>query len=296
MGSGEEYTPCTRVTDRQLPVSLDLLGYRAFVTAPDIEMRAKIAAIFGDLRAPDDNQAEKAARYRLTRDDAARWSLFANESCTFSGGQSADALIALEWQLVTDLIIYRRDCFHLHAAALTDPSGACGVLVVGASGSGKTTLALGLMTCGFLPYADDVTLVAPATLFPRPLRRAFHADDATRALVGALGGPPAWRSAPLPDGYLLPTRWATADVPIRYVLFPTRAPGELPALAPLAAADAVTALLPFSMTLSHDPALALAVAARLTRHARCYRLSTGDLGATVACVRALVTGTPVPGR
>jgi len=284
------------VPDAEPPVSLDLLGYRALVTAPDAGMRAKIAAIFGDLRAPDDHPVEKAARYRLTCDNAARWSLFANESCTYSGGRSADALIALEWQLVTDLVAYRRDCFHLHAAALADPSDSCGVLVVGASGSGKTTLALGLMTCGFLPYADDVTLIAPATLRPRPLRRAFHADDATRALVGALGGPPVWRSASLPEGYVLPARWATAAVPIRYVLFPTLAPGEPPALVPLSVADAVTALLPFSMTLSHDPALALAVAARLTRHARCYRLSTGDLGATVACVRALVTGAPVPER
>ena len=278
------------MTGRESALPFDLLGYHAIVTAPDADMRAMIAGIFGDLRAADDFPAETATHYRLTCDGAARWSLFANEMCVSTGDRRADALIALEWQIVTDLVAYRRDCFHLHAAALTDPSRSCGVLVVGASGSGKTTLTLGLMARGFLPYADDVTLIAPPTLMPQPLRRAFHTDDETRALVGAMGGPPVWRSTPLPEGYTLPARWAVADVPIRFVLFPTLAPSQPPALVPLAIAAAVAALLPYSMTLSHDPALALEVAARLTRHARCYALSTGNLGATVECVRALVAG------
>ncbi|MHB8645823.1 MAG: hypothetical protein ACYDAR_08560 [Thermomicrobiales bacterium] len=275
-------------------LSLDLLGYHAIVTVPDDEMRAMVAAIFDDLRVSDDHSCETATQYRLTRDDAARWSLFIDDTSVYSGDQPADALIALEWQLVTNLVAHRRDCFHLHAAALADPSGSCSMLIAGMSGSGKTTLALGLMARGFLPYADDVTLIAPVTLMPLALRRAFHADAATRALVAAMGAPPVWRSAPLPDGYLLPARWATADVPIRFVLFPILTPGEPPALVPLSVADAVTALLPFSMTLSRDPALALAVAARLTRDARCYALSTGDLGATVAMVHALVAGEHVP--
>lgn len=274
-------------------MTLDLLGYRARVTAPDGEMLAQVAAIFDDLRADDDRPRE-ATHYRIGCDGAAGWSLAVNEAPIYSGARRADMLIALEWQLVTDLVAHRRDCFHLHAASLADPSGSCGVLIVGVSGSGKTTLALALMAGGFVPYADDVTLIAPATLMPRAVRRAFHADDTTRALVGALDGPPVWRSAPLPDGYVLPAQWATADVPIRLVLFPTRTPGEPPALAPMPVADAVAALLPYSMTLAHDPALALAVAARLTRDARCFALSTGDLGATAACVRALVAAECAP--
>ena len=276
------------IKSRASSLSFDVLGYRAVVTAPDDDMLAMVAAVFSDLRATNDLPA-KATHYRLTCDDSSHWSLFVNEACVHGGAGRADALVALEWRLVTDLVAYRRDWFHLHAAALADPTGSCGVLIVGRSGSGKTTLTLGLMARGFLPYADDVALIAPATLTPQPLRRAFHADDATRALVEAMGAPPVWRSAPLPEGYLLPARWATADVPIHYILFPTLVPGEPPALGPLTVADAVTALLPYSMTLSHDPALALAVAARLTRDAQCYTLSTGDLDATVACVHALIT-------
>ncbi|MCA1666581.1 MAG: hypothetical protein LC793_04110 [Thermomicrobia bacterium] len=269
-------------------LSLDLLGYRAIVTTPDGELLAMVAAVFDDLRVADGHAVGEATAYRLGCDDADRWSLVVNDECIYTSVQRADMLVALEWQLVTDLVAHRRDCFHLHAAALADPSGSCGVLVVGVSGSGKTTLALGLMARGFQPYADDVTLITPATLMPRALRRAFHADETTRALSEAMGAPPVWRSVSLPAGYVLPVRWATADVPIRFVLFPTRAPAEPPALVPLSVADAVTALLPYSMTLTHDPALALAVAAQLTRHARCYALSTGDLGATVECVRTLV--------
>lgn len=280
------------MTERALALPFDLLGYHMRVTAPDAGMLATVAEIFGDLRIVEDRLAKSATRYRIACDGAARWSLFVNETCISTGDRRADALIALEWRLVTDLVAHRRDCFHLHAAALADPSGSCGVLVVGASGSGKTTLALGLMARGFLPYTDDVALIAPATLAPQRLRRAFHADDATRALVGAMGGLPIRQTASLPEGYILPTRWPTADVPIRFVLFPTRAPAVPPALAPLPIAEAVAALLPCSMTLAHDPALALGVAARLTRDARCYALTSGDLGATVECVRALVASAP----
>ena len=163
-------------------------------------MLAIVSAIFSDLQVMDDCPP-KATHYRLTCDDASRWSLFVNDTQEYGGGERANALVALEWRLVTDLVAYRRDAFHLHAAALADPSGSCGVLVVGMSGSGKTTLALGLMARGFLPYADDVALVAPATLTLQPLRRAFHADEATRVLVAAVGGPPVWRSASLPEGY-----------------------------------------------------------------------------------------------
>jgi hypothetical protein len=282
------------MTEQASVLPFDLLGYRAIVTAPDADMLASVAGIFGDLRLPGSPPADAVTHYRLACDDAARWSLFTNETCVYTGGQRADALIALEWHLVTNLVAYRRDCFHLHAAALADPSESCGVLVVGASGSGKTTLALGLMARGFLPYADDVTLIAPMSLMPHPLQRAFHTDDVSRTLVGALGGPPVWRSTSLPPGYTLPARWAAANVPVQFVLFPTLAPTEPPALVSLSIADAVTALLPYSMTLDHNPALALGVAARLTRHARCYALSAGDLGATVERVRALVAGECAP--
>lgn len=283
----------TRLTEpRTSSLSFDLLGYRATVTAPD-DMLAMIAAVFSDLRITNDSPAE-VTHYHLICDATSRCSLFVDEACVYGGTGETEALVALEWRLVTDLVAYRRDYFHLHAAALADPTGSCSMLIVGMSGSGKTTLALGLMARGFLPYADDVALIAPATLTPQPLRRAFHADDATRALIAAMGAPPVWRSAPLPEGYLLPVWWATADVPIRAILFPTLAPAAPPALAPLSVADAVTALLPYSMTLSHDPALALAVAARLTRDARCYTLSTGDLDATVACVQALIARACAP--
>jgi len=46
------------MTDAGMILTLDLLGYRARVTAPDGEMLTQVAAIFDDLRVPDDEPVD----------------------------------------------------------------------------------------------------------------------------------------------------------------------------------------------------------------------------------------------
>ena len=166
------------------------------------------------------------------------WRVAGPGSATYRTASLADALLALEWQLVTDAIAHRRDRFHLHAAALLAPAAPAALIVAGVSGSGKTTLTLGLMARGFLPYSDDATLIDPDTCAPTAFRRAFHVDDGTRSLLAALPTPPDWYFEAAPAGYFSPPRWAEIARPIRIVLFSSLFPDAVPTLAPLTLAQA----------------------------------------------------------
>src|SRR5205823_5200659 len=145
--------------------------------------------------------ATPAANYALTRADDATWEVTASGAVSYRSPQLMDAVIALEWGIVSHMLAARRDLFHLHAAALMSPVCTDTVLIAGESGSGKTTLALGLMARGFLPYSDDVTLITPDTGDPLPFRRAFHIDTKTQSLLQSLPSPPDWDFAAAPAGY-----------------------------------------------------------------------------------------------
>lgn len=270
------------------PTQYDLHGYRAAVSVPDAAMYVVVARILADLVRPADPPSADATPYALNGDAERGWSVSANGSPSYRTDNAADALMALEWHLVMDMLAYRRDRFHIHGASLITPDRSCSLLIAGVSGSGKTTLTLGLMARSFLPYADDATLIEPTTLEPQTFRRAFHMDDRTRDLVEALPARPAWDFDAAPPGYFRPPQWAESSAPVRLILFPTVGTGAELRITPLSIADAATALLPFSTTLASAPTLALAVAGRLTAQAACYSLVAGDLDATCNRVIALI--------
>jgi hypothetical protein len=227
------------------------------------------------------------ARYALLRDDAGFY--------IESQGQRAverltldQALTAIEWTLVSDALDRRPDCFHLHGAALLAPSGMASVLILGESGAGKTTLALGLMTRGFLPFADDVIVVDPEMMSVRTFPRAFHVDEQTWQLLSALGAPHDLEADPDASGYFVPARWANSSAPVRTILFPALRPEAEPAMTPMSMAATAAALLPFSATLSRSPSLALKTASSLTASAVGYELSVGNLDATISLVASAI--------
>ncbi len=270
------------------PTQYDLHGYRAAVSVPDAAMCVVVARILADSARPAEPPSADATPYALNGDAKRGWSVSANGSPSYRTDNAADALLALEWHLVMDMLAYRRDRFHIHGASLIAPDRSCSLLIVGVSGSGKTTLTLGLMARGFLPYADDVTLIEPTTLEPQTFRRAFHMDDRTRDLIAALPARPIWDFDAAPPGYFRPPQWAESSAPVRLILFPRVGTDAEPRITPLSIADAATALLPFSTTLASTPALALAVAGRLTAQAACCSLVTGDLDMTLDRIVALI--------
>ena len=284
--NGSAFTLATNAGPASAPLRYAVLGSAIDLTVPDAVARRMVARVLARFAATPDGLPN--ARFSLMRDDDGGWHLSDGETRLRTDSDFTSALLALEWHVVTAAIDRRHDLFHLHGAALAAPDGAGAVLLVGASGAGKTTLALGLMARGFLPYGDDVILIEPASGALHAVPRAFHLREPTRTLIHALNPPDAWELEAEPAGFFLPPRWAEGSPAVRTVFFPEYRPDEPPALLPLSPPEAAQTLLGQTVTLDHAPALALAVVARLTARAVCYRLTCGDLAATVALVRDAV--------
>lgn len=272
------------------PLRLRLLDAPVTVTVPDPVVHLAATRVLSGFVSPVGAVgADDAAHvpYTLARNEDGYWSVSRPGAGFVANGDLTDGLLALEWQLVMDVLSRCTDLFHLHGAALVAPDGRTGVLVVGESGSGKTTLVLALLRGGYLPYSDDVALMAPDTLALRPFPRAFHIRQPSRPLLEALGMA-AREFEDAPPGFYIPPRWATTTAPVRVVLFPTLRPDAPPRIEPLAPSASAALLLAQTASLAGASRLALAATARLTAQARCVRLFSGDLAATVALVDALV--------
>lgn len=267
-------------------LSYRLVNDAVTIAAPHPEARAALSTIFGGFpSAPPD---EPPARYALSLTERGRWQVDVRGARVFDDVSLDDALMGLESEVVTDVLSSHPTYFHLHGGAFLAPSAHASLLLLGASGSGKTTLGLALMARGFLPFADDVVLIDPATLAPRVFGRAFHVDDSTKALLAGLDGTSNWSFDRFPTGYFVPPEWASGVARVQAILFPVRSTGAQPSVLPLSVAETAAALLSYTMTLDRDPRFALAVAARLTKQARGYALVTADLQATADAVAEVV--------
>ncbi len=285
--NGRSATSVSRIDPvTAISICYHINGYDAVVTTPNSEICATVGRIFAGFIIVAD-LPEGTTHYHLHQ-DGAWWVLSVSDEEMYASPILLDALVALEWRLITDMITHRSDRFHLHGAALRTPDGAASILILGESGSGKTTLTLALMARGFLPYADDTSLIEPQGLAPETLRRAFHIDEKTRTLITANRCPSDWKFDAMPPGYFMPPRWADTPAPIRSVFLPTLQIGQSPDATPLALTDAVLRIVTFSATLDQSPAHALAQAAHLAECADCFVLGVGDLAETAALVAHLV--------
>jgi hypothetical protein len=272
------------------------------IDVPAAVDRAAVRAILGGFPAPPAG-ARVEATYAVRRAPDHGWTVHSADTVTHRAMTLDGTLLALEWQLVTDLLARGLETFHLHGAALRDPSGGMAVLVLGESGAGKTTLTLALVAAGFMPYADDVVLIDVEGLTPATFPRAFHVDDTTRRLLEALPHDPSWEVPDLPAGYFLPAAWAPEPVPVGLIIFLKARGQDRPLLVALPIAEAATALLSFTGSLDRSPALALRAAARLTAAAPGFALYGGPLAATVELIADTIgrlpderTGPSVPNQ
>ena len=182
-----------------------------------------------------------------------------------------------------------RQCglYELHAAAVMPPSGADGVLIVGASGSGKTTLAMRLTAAGWLNVADDLVLIredspaAEAFAF----RRVFAATETTLdacptpGIEEATRQPSAFEPSKrrLDPEVLFPGRFAPSCTP-RVLVFPVITGEARTETRPMTAPDALTRLLKMCPWASYDTAVArphLSALALLARQCASYELLAG---------------------
>lgn len=274
----------------------DILGHRVLVGSTVPKARAAIHQLlrgFGPSPAPVAGSPEAGTatrdlpRYELTwLDDT--WFVHGEQGPLHADRDFLVALGMLEWHLLTAAIERHNDLFHLHGAALSAPRGGSAVVLVGKSGSGKSTLTLALMQRGFLPFADDVALIEPATLEVRALRRAFHMSDDSLHLVETTTRGTVQSGGDVPAGFFYPPMWAPASLPVRWLLLLELRADETPRLTRLTPADAAVALLEQSLNLQQASRIGLATVAKLTAEADCYRFQHGNLPASLAIVERLV--------
>lgn len=265
----------------------DLAGYHALVGASSPNLLPAVRAVlrgFGPVALVKPN----LPTYDVTG-GGTEWHIRRDGTTIQVDATLNGALGVLEWHLIAAALDHRRDLFHLHGAALSTPDGRAGIVLAGDSGSGKTTLTLALITRGFLPFGDDVTLLDPVSLDLHPLPRSFHLHEQTRRILEPLAGAPLARDRDAPPEYFSPPQWARRPVRVQWLLVLERRPGQGLRLTPMSPSEAAAAVLTRTSSLARTARLALSTCARLTGSAACHRFSTGDVAASAAAIEQLVS-------
>jgi hypothetical protein len=178
------------------------------------------------------------------------------------------------------------DLFYLHAGAVRGPDG-CGYLISGNAGSGKTSLTLSLIQAGFQFLSDDTVFLRPAgetEVEALGVARDFHvARDLVREApsLGRLDSLPEYNhySGKLrlrPDEWFAGARIDRIFNP-DVILF-SKVGAAATELVPMNPMEALTSLLPQSVSVMFDPRLAgrhLETLRRVVDRARAFRARLG---------------------
>jgi hypothetical protein len=218
---------------------------------------------------------------------AHRWQVWRDGSLIGARPSFGAAMRLLEYEICLRVLTHRPDLVVIHAATIYTADGI--MLVTGHSGAGKTTLALALTLIGCRVGGDDLALLDPRSGVLQPAPRCAHLDRTSWRLLRRAGVQLPSRLARV--GFVTPADLGTRDVErtsVRRVLVVQRGPGAVPALRSLTQAEALLALLPQARWPAGTETEKVAAVGRMVGGARCYRLATGDLPATLALVSAML--------
>jgi hypothetical protein len=216
-----------------------------------------------------------------------RWVVWLRGKEMCSHVRADDLLQYVEWLAVSRSLIATSSAAVFHAAALTHESA--GVMLVGPSGAGKSTLTLNLIKRGWQPLTDDATLMDVATGTIRPFPRCFHVDPAW-AVRSADAAAFEWLAS-LP-GHARPRQWAAEGQHITAVFFVERDPVGPSRCVPLFQARGAGLLVSHAIKTMLTPTEVTRAAVRLVSGASCYRLTNGDLEATLDFIASLPNSCP----
>jgi hypothetical protein len=246
--------------------------------------------------------------------DSVRLDLYALSDGTrfvVSGGIDRDAIwerrdwaiIDLLGRLVAALMprLHTRGLTAIHAGAVVHRSRA--IIVCGRSGQGKTTLVLGLLARGLGLLSDEFAVLSPDAALIAPYRRGVHIRPGTPELISPLaflrgrprhelGGGIEWALTPAELEGVFPGCLAPA-APLGHVLLLDGEPcaAREPAITPVPAVLAAMELLRGTWCASVDFEGTLRRVGTALAGARCARLRSGDLDATVESVMSWVEET-----
>jgi hypothetical protein len=271
------------------PLHARVLGTHIVVTSLPNAERARLADLLRPFLIADaaaqTGDAPVVAFSAVWNTTTGLWDVL-GEGQFLNGVPTAEAmLLQLEWRVMSAGLERVEGCGVFHAGALT--RGDATVLVQGNSGAGKTTLTLGLMARGWLPLADDTSVVDVRTLAVRAFPRCFHVEPARKRPIGAR--PRLARVASVAAN-ARPMRWGPEGRQPTAILTVSRDPGQPSSLTPLLRAEAAGALLEGAIRARLDGSQVADLAARIAATVRyCGHLNNSDLSQALDLVEAACT-------
>jgi hypothetical protein len=251
---------------------------RPFVVAEDESFPARaeveIALRFSPAAASDAAlDHDEAALEDDAGEESGEWAAWADGEQVFRMGVYDRLLRRLEWEVVSRSVDLARDWLAWHAASLAWEGRA--LLLIGASGAGKSTLTTALARRGWLPLADDLTLLDPQTGTLAPFPRCFHVaamDGVWASSASAL----TWPTLALPD-YAQPRHWARAGDSPTWIVVIGRDTTQPTRLTPLSQAQAAGALFGATIHTASTASAARLAATVAGASAGCWGLNNNDL-------------------
>jgi hypothetical protein len=193
---------------------------------------------------------------------------------------AVDALAEAERSFLLVVLVFvlrRLNWYHVHGAALVDPTGR-GWLFAGDSNCGKSTTTALLATRGWSVGTDDIGFLVDrgSTVTALGFRSRIALREGGRTLLGAHGGLPLMQRGK--EGFWpedLGGGWVPEVVP-SVIAFPRL--GERTAIASVRPRDVLSGLIKWSQWVMYEPIRAqehLAALGRLAGQARCVDLTLG---------------------
>ncbi|MEQ1898447.1 MAG: hypothetical protein ABL971_13775 [Vicinamibacterales bacterium] len=265
----------------------NLFGYRATFRTNHARAEALLSGLY--VGKADGNERGPLNLYELLHRPEApvgeQWAIAVPGLAAHSKPTLGEAMFGIEASMAGDVARYDHGLFIVHGAVVYTPQGA--LLLSGFSGSGKTTLSLALAARGFALGGDDMALLDPSTGLIEPHPRCFHIDPPTDRLVEELGlHLPA---DALRDRFVTPWDLGVASLPparVRAVFLLESERVAAPRIVPESQAEAASALLLQVGRGRFSDVEAVRHVAAMTGSARCFRVWSGELGASVDAVLA----------
>lgn len=233
-----------------------------------------------------------AARVAVRRQPFSLWhrrrfDVISGDRLQFEPATRAEVLPYVEWAVNWQVPHVLPEFLQLHASTVQFGGGA--VVFPGGSGFGKSTLTMGLLARGWRYFSDEFALIHASTRLVHPFPRALCLKKPSLPLAEKLGVCVHRNTYHLKGGkglvgfvdpLSLGRDRVAAASPIRWVIFPKYTPGAVPQLAPMSRAEAALEMHRHCFNLLNCAAPGVDVLADVVRGADCYRLTTGELGAT----------------
>lgn len=205
------------------------------------------------------------------------WLIVQNGAVRRSIQDSEKLLGYLEWCIIAQALEATSAYAVFHAATVAREQAT--VMLVAESGSGKTTLTTTLIQRGWLPLADDISLVHPSTAEVYPFPRCFHADDFTASTIVT---PSLFEQPGALKGYIRPVQWATDATRPTCIVRLERDAQSATAARRITQAEAAGALISASIGRSPGRTETVRAAVALAAGVRtCWHLNNSDLSETI---------------